>query len=226
MSWIGLATFGFLLGMRHAVEADHVAALASLSTRPTSWVQAARIGAVWGLGHTLTLFIVSTIVLMADTVVPERIAWGLELAVGFMLVGLGLDVLRRLLRDRVHFHAHAHDDGTTHFHAHSHADQDSHGHSHGFPGRALIVGLMHGMAGSAALVLLAITKAPSVAMGLVYVGVFGFGSILGMALLSVAISLPLRHSARSMNRFHNGLQGLIGTATVLIGFSLIFELAR
>lgn len=226
MSWVGLATFGFLLGMRHAVEADHVAALASLSTRPTSWVHAVRIGAVWGLGHTLTLFIVSTIVLLADTVVPERLAWGLELAVGFMLVGLGVDVLRRLLRDKVHFHVHAHDDGTTHFHAHSHADEDSHGHSHRFPARALVVGLMHGMAGSAALVLLAIAKAPSVAMGLVYVGVFGIGSILGMALLSVAISLPLRHTARSMNRFHHSVQGIIGVATVLIGFSLIFDLAR
>ena len=226
MSWVGLATFGFLLGMRHAVEADHLAALASLSTRPTSWVQAVRVGAVWGLGHTVTLFIVSTIVLLADTVVPERIAWGLELAVGVMLVGLGADVLRRLLRERVHFHVHAHDDGTTHFHAHSHAEQDSHRHRHGFPGRALVVGLIHGMAGSAALVLLAIAKAPSVAMGFVYIGVFGIGSILGMALLSVAISLPLRYSAQSMKRFENGLHGIIGVATVLIGFSLIFALAR
>lgn len=226
MSWVGLATFGFLLGMRHAVEADHLAALASLSTRPTSWVQAVRVGAVWGLGHTVTLFIVSTIVLLADTVVPERIAWGLELAVGVMLVGLGADVLRRLLRASVHFHVHAHDDGTTHFHAHSHAEQDSHRHRHGFPGRALVVGLIHGMAGSAALVLLAIAKAPSVAMGFVYIGVFGIGSILGMALLSVAISLPLRYSAQSMKRFENGVHGIIGVATVLIGFSLIFALAR
>ena len=232
MSWVGLATFGFLLGMRHAVEADHVAALASLSTRPTSWVHAVRIGAVWGLGHTLTLFIVGTIVLLADTVVPERIAWGLELAVGVMLVGLGADVLRRLLRDRVHFHVHvhAHDNGTTHFHAHSHAEENGHchEHGHGFPGRALVVGLTHGMAGSAALVLLAIAKAPSVAMGILYIGVFGAGSILGMALLSVAISMPLRYSARliTSKSFHNGLQGIVGVATVLIGFLLISELAR
>ncbi len=230
MSWVGLATFGFLLGMRHALETDHVAALTSLSTRPTSWVQAVRIGAVWGLGHTLTLFIVGTIVLLADTVVPERIAWGLELAVGVMLVGLGADVLRRLLRDRVHFHVHAHDDGTTHFHAHSHAEENGHchEHGHGFPGRALVVGLMHGMAGSAALVLLAIAKAPSVAMGILYIGVFGAGSILGMALLSVAISMPLRYSARliTSKSFHNGLQGIIGVAAVLIGLSFIFELAR
>jgi ABC-type nickel/cobalt efflux system permease component RcnA len=230
MSWVGLATFGFLLGMRHAVEADHVAAVASLSTRPTSWVQAVRVGAVWGLGHTLTLFIVGTIVLLADTVVPEPIAWGLELAVGVMLVGLGADVLRRLLRERVHFHVHAHDNGTTHFHAHSHAEENGHAHGQdpfqGFPRRALVVGLMHGMAGSAALVLLAISNAPSFAMGLVYIAVFGIGSILGMALLSVAITVPLRYSARSITSasFHNGLQGVIGVATVLIGFALILEL--
>ena len=232
MSWVGLATFGFLLGMRHAVEGDHVAAVASLSTRPTSWVQAVRVGAVWGLGHTLTLFIVGTIVLLADTVVPEPIAWGLELAVGVMLVGLGADVLRRLLRDRVHFHVHAHDNGTTHFHAHSHAEEDGHAHGHGqdqclgFPRRALVVGLMHGMAGSAALVLLAISKAPSFATGLLYIAVFGIGSILGMALLSVAIAVPLRYSARLITSasFHNGLQGIVGIATVLIGFALILEL--
>ena len=84
------------------------------------------------------------------------------------------------------------------------------------------------MAGSAALVLLAISKAPSVAIGLLYIGVFGTGSMLGMALLSVAISMPLRYSARSISSrwFHNGLQGIIGVATVLIGFALLFELAR
>ncbi len=234
MSWVGLATFGFLLGMRHAVEADHVAAVASLSTRPTSWVQAVRVGAVWGLGHSLTLLIVGTIVLLADSVVPEPIAWGLELAVGVMLVGLGADVLRRLLRDRVHFHVHAHDNGTTHFHAHSHAEEDGHAHPHdhghhpgqGFPRRALVVGLMHGMAGSAALVLLAISQAPSFAMGLLYIAVFGCGSILGMALLSVAIAVPLRYSAGwiASVSFHQGLQGIIGVATVLVGFALIVEL--
>ncbi len=87
---------------------------------------------------------------------------------------------------------------------------------------------MHGMAGSAALVLLAISKAPTFAMGLVYIAVFGIGSILGMALLSVAIAVPLRYSTRSIASasFHSGLQGIIGVATVLVGFLLISELAR
>lgn len=231
MSWLGLATFGFLLGMRHALEADHVAAVASLSTRSTSLGQAVRLGAVWGLGHTLTLFVVGAIVLVADTVVPERVAKGLELAVGFMLVGLGLDVLRRLVRDRVHFHVHEHAEGVTHFHAHSHAEmsRDSHGHEHGFPGRALAVGFMHGMAGSAALILLAMVKAPTIGAGLLYIAIFGAGSILGMALLSVVISIPLRYSSRSkskaMSWFHQGLQGTIGVATVVIGSVLIFEIS-
>jgi hypothetical protein len=230
MSWLGLASFGFLLGMRHAVEADHLAAVASLSARSTSLGQAIRLGTVWGLGHTLTLFVVGAVVLAADSVVPERLAQGLELAVGFMLVGLGLDVLRRLVRDRVHVHVHEHAEGVTHVHAHSHPEtkEDGHRHGHGFPGRALAVGFMHGMAGSAALILLTTVQAPTVGSGLLYIGIFGAGSIFGMAVLSVVISIPLRYSGRSKSKamawIHQGLQGTIGIATVVIGSVLIIEL--
>lgn len=237
MSWVGLVTFGFLLGVRHAVEADHLAAVASLSTRSTSLTEAVRLGAVWGVGHTLMLFVVGSIVLFWDAVVPERMAWGLELAVGFMLVGLGVDVLRRLVRDRIHFHLHEHTDGTMHFHAHSHAGErhendheleHDHAHPRSFPGRALAVGLMHGMAGSAALVVLALAQAPTVASGILYIAVFGAGSILGMALLSIVISMPLRYSEQAtstaMTSLRAGLQGLIGIVTIAIGSLLIVEL--
>ena len=223
---VGLAVFGFLLGIRHALEADHVAAVASLSARSTSVAKAVRLGAVWGVGHTLTLFVVGTAVLVADTIVPERLARALELAVGLMLVVLGVDVLRRLVRSKVHFHVHEHDDGTTHFHAHSHAGEAGHRHAHtdGFSMRALLVGLMHGMAGSAALVLLTLSNTPSLAAGLVYIAIFGLGSICGMALLSVAIAVPLRYSARTTTWLHQSLQGVIGVITIALGVSLIYEL--
>ena len=100
---------GFLIGLRHAIEADHVAAVASLTTRSRSLSAAANLAAAWGLGHTLMLFAVGTVVICLDSVMPERVAQYLELGVGIMLVWLGYDVLRRLIRERIHFHVHRHD---------------------------------------------------------------------------------------------------------------------
>lgn len=227
--------FGLLLGMRHALEADHVAAVATLMSRAEGSADAFRHGIAWGLGHTITLLLFGSVVLWMDSVVPSELARWLELLVGVMLVGLGLDVLRRLLRDRVHFHAHQHGPRSRHFHAHSHAgetraahDPDRHRHQHaqpaglaGMPMRALFIGLMHGMAGSAALILLTLQSIDSVWLGLAYMALFGVGSMLGMGLLSVVIALPLRRSARGMTWLHNGLQALIGSATVLLGASIV-----
>lgn len=209
MSLSTLALFGFLLGMRHAFEADHVAAVASLSTRESSVAEGLRMGVAWGIGHSAILFIVGAIVLSIDGVVPERLANGLELVVGFMLVFLGLDVWRRLIRRETPLE-------TNHIPSNGSA----------IPLRALVVGLVHGMAGSAALVLLTLDRAPSVPVGLAYIAVFGVGSILGMALLSTAISVPLRVSARSMRRLHDAVQGIVATATILLGAVVIYEMSH
>ena len=147
-----------------------------------------------------------------------------------MLVLLGLDVLRRLLRERIHFHQHQH--GTTaHFHAHSHQSRqahadDPHQHEHldAFPLRALLVGMMHGMAGSAALIILALNSVSSIAQGVLYIALFGVGSIFGMALLATVISLPLRYSNRSFTWAHNGLKAVVGLVTIGIGGMLIYDL--
>lgn len=222
---------GFLIGMRHALEADHLAAVASLATHARSLGRAVRLGAAWGLGHTLTLFLCGAMVLLLDVAVPVRVAQGLELAVGIMLVVLGADVLRRLAAERLHFHAHRHADGKAHFHAHAHApdephDPDRHRHEHPkvLTIRALLVGMVHGMAGSAALLLLTLETMRSVPLGLVYMLLFGAGSMVGMALLSVVIALPLRYSARTLTGLHNGLQALIGLGTVALGLGLIYEI--
>ncbi len=227
---ITLLVLGFLLGMRHALEADHVAAVASLASEGRSFRQAAREGAVWGLGHTLTLFAFGSLVIVMDAAVPERMAQGLEMAVAVMLVLLGADVLRRVVRDRVHFHAHRHGPDKVHFHAHSHQgerhhDPSHHDHEHpsGFPLRALLVGLVHGMAGSAALVLLTLETIASPWLGLVYIALFGFGSIAGMAVLSLAIAVPLRYSARGLTWLHNGLRTTVGVATVALGVVTILN---
>jgi ABC-type nickel/cobalt efflux system permease component RcnA len=220
---------GFLLGMRHALEPDHLAAVATLVVRSRGARQAMIQGAVWGIGHTLTLFMVCSMVLFLDAGIPENIARNLEAAVGAMLVLLGADVLRGLLRERVHFHTHRHNDGTLHFHAHSHANENrphtrnhAHEHSGHFPVRALCVGLMHGLAGSAALIVLALRSPGSPTPGLLYIAVFGFGSIAGMALLSLVISVPLR-SASGFMRLYNSLSVALGATTIAVGCSLIYR---
>ena len=225
---LSILALGFLIGLQHAMEADHLAAVASLATRSRGLLDTARQGAVWGLGHTVALFLFGGAVLIADTLVPERIAAALELAVGVMLILLGVDVLRRLVRDRVHFHAHRHG-VTEHFHAHSHPgsgdhNTDLHRHSHRgkLPLRAFMVGLMHGMAGSAALIVLALQTVASPWQGLLYIAVFGFGSMVGMAVVGAVISLPLRYSPRGLTWAHNGLQALVGLSTIGLGGYIVY----
>ena len=146
-----------------------------------------------------------------------------------MLLGLGLDVLRKIAKERVHFHVHQHANDTPHFHAHAHKDdsdhEDSihqHDHSIGFSYRALFVGFMHGMAGSAALILLTLQQTISPLLGITYIAIFGLGSILGMAALSIVIAIPLRYSSRSLAWLHNGLQGSIGAVTIILGMIVIY----
>lgn len=229
-----LLLLGFLIGMRHAIEADHVAAVASLVTRADSPAKAVQQGVMWGVGHTLMLFGFAGVVLVFGVGIPETLAHLLEFAVGMMLVMLGLDVLWRMRRAKIHFHAHQHADGVRHFHAHSHArdsvkqhDSSQHEHSHRNPlltSRALWVGSMHGMAGSAALMLLTLGTVKTPLMGLLYVVLFGVGSILGMAVLSLAIAVPLSYSATHAGGLHRGLNLVTGVATTLLGFVTMYQI--
>lgn len=227
----GLLAVGFLIGMRHAMETDHLAAVVSLAARSHSMTDTLRLGAAWGLGHTVTLGIFGALVLVLDVVMPESLALLLELMVGVMLIGLGGDVLRRLIRDRIHFHVHRHDDGATHFHAHSHASDvghpvvHEHRHArHDIPLRALLVGMVHGMAGSAALIVLTMHTVHSPLAGLLYIVLFGIGSIAGMAVLSLIIAIPLRYSAVGMTWLHNGFQAVIGVVTFIVGGAIVYQI--
>jgi hypothetical protein len=225
----GILGLGFLLGMQHALEADHVAAVSSIAARRSDVADIVKHGLTWGIGHTLTLFAFAGAALALGQAIPENLARPIEGAVGIMLVGLGVHVLWRLWRDRVHFHRHSHGDGTVHIHAHSHAGETvahpraPHAHGHGFRWRTLLVGLMHGMAGSAALVVLAVSQASSVAVGLGYVALFGIGSMIGMGALSTVIAVPLALSARWLTFANSGLQGAIGVITITIGARTLVE---
>ena len=225
----GILGLGFLLGMQHALEADHIAAVSSIAARRSRVGDIVRHGLTWGLGHTLTLFAFAGAAIMLGRAIPETFARPAETAVGIMLVGLGAHVLWRLWRDRVHFHRHGHGDGTVHIHAHSHAGEKlphagaPHAHAHGFRWRTLLVGLMHGMAGSAALLVLAVSQASSPAAGLGYVALFGVGSMIGMGALSAAIAVPLAVSARWLTWANRGLQVAVGAVTMAIGVTTIVE---
>jgi ABC-type nickel/cobalt efflux system permease component RcnA len=220
---------GLLVGLQHAMEADHLAAVASLTTRSRNLGEAARLGTAWGIGHTVTLLLFGGGVLLIGTSIHAELALWLEAAVAVMLIGLGGDVLRRLWRKRVHFHSHRH--GTkTHFHAHSHEvgtvhTEDPHRHTHRrqMPVRSLLVGMMHGMAGSAALIVFALAAVQSPWQGLLYILLFGIGSIIGMGLLAIVISLPLRWSAKSLTWAHNGLTGVFGLLTIALGGLLLHQ---
>jgi High-affinity nickel-transport protein len=222
---------GFLLGMRHALEADHLAAVATLATTSASLTNTVRQGVAWGAGHTLTLLLFGGFVILLGKEIPQSAAQSLEGIVGGMLILLGGHTLFRLGRDRVHMHRHRHTDGTDHFHAHSHgqdrrlrpADRHEHGHARRLPTRAVIVGMVHGLAGTAALVLLSVQAIQS-AWAIVYIGLFGCGSILGMALLSAVIAMPLRLSARYLDRAHAVFTGVIGLSTALLGVLMIYRI--
>ena len=147
------------------------------------------------------------------------------------LIGLGIDVVWRAARARIHYHLHKHDGRQSHFHAHSHVGdgihkESRHNHEHidKFPIRALFVGLIHGMAGSAALIILTLESVKSFWLGLAYIALFGIGSILGMAVLSTIISIPLNSCSKKLTWLHNSLQILIGVVTLGIGSAVLVRL--
>lgn len=221
--------FGLLFGMQHALEADHLAAVATLVAHEPDKQRVVRQGVYWGLGHTLTLLAFGGAVMVVGLVLSERTVHGLEAAVGVMLVALGLDLLRRLWQERVHFHGHRHAPlGVHHFHAHSHqgeaAPHDRAAHRHGhrpLPLRALLVGMVHGLAGSAALVLLTLQQVGDPWVGLVYIGLFGAGSVAGMAALSWAVSWPMRLTAGRLGGRHRALNLLVAGASIALGLQVV-----
>jgi ABC-type nickel/cobalt efflux system permease component RcnA len=223
----GILTLGFLLGMHHALEADHIAAVSSIAARRSSVREIVKHGLTWGIGHTITLSLFAGAALLLGQMISDRLAERLEFAVGVMLVILGGYVLWQLWRDHVHFHSHVHN-GIAHFHAHSHRgetgphEHSRHGHEHGFRWRTLVVGLIHGMAGSAALLVIAISQVSNPVYGLLYLVLFGVGSMIGMGMLSAVIAVPLAISARSLTWANRTLQVIVGFVTVGIGVSTIY----
>jgi ABC-type nickel/cobalt efflux system permease component RcnA len=221
-----VAGVGFVLGLRHALDPDHVVAVTTLASQKIGLRRTSLVGAFWGLGHALSLGAVGGVILALRLTVPPAAGHALEAVVAVMLVVLGTLALRRALRWRLHAHPHQHD-GTTHvhFHAHHRETPQEHGHPHPFQGglRPFLVGLVHGLAGSAGLALLALTAAPTLAAGLAYLAIFGVGSIAGMLLLSTLLSVPLAYVEGRYATLHRAVQLAAGAVSVAFGLFVLWE---
>jgi high-affinity nickel-transport protein len=252
---VSLLLLGFFLGMRHATDADHVIAIATIVSRQRTLRGSVLIGAAWGIGHTLTILAVGSAIILFGVVIPARVGLAMELAVGVMLVILGLLTLTgmgRVLRDAiapgrpllehalaVHDHAHAHGD-YVHAHAHGHEARD-HGHRVDQTPlarldrrlgtlslyqwlRPLVVGIVHGLAGSAAVALLVLAAVRDPTWAIAYLLLLGVGTVAGMMLITVALAAPFAFSWSRLPRFNWQLRVASGLISLGFGLLLIYEI--
>jgi cytochrome c biogenesis protein CcdA len=221
-----LLLLGLLLGLKHALEADHLSTVATLASRSSSTRQTMGVATAWGLGHAASLVALGTVLVALGAALPEAVARAFELAIGLILIALGIDVLRRLRRSRIHVHVHEHG-GERHLHAHAHEQRsDEHQHSHRSPlwYRSLAIGGVHGLAGSAAVTVLAL-PAGSIGRALLYLLVFGAGTVLGMMALTLAVSWPLKFSAQWNSRAWIALQCLLSVIDLALGTWIVVQSA-
>jgi high-affinity nickel permease len=212
---------GFILGLKHAIEADHVVAVSAIVTEHKSIWKSALVGAMWGIGHTLALLVAGLALLLMRSRIPEHVEHALETAVALTIVVLGVGVLLRLFRGKtIHAHAHEHDGHAhLHLHTHDHGAEHIHAHQHALPwrGKAVFVGVIHGLAGSGALTVLVMQQLPTVITGLVYILVFGVGTIGGMLLMSGLVSVPIAAAAGRYDKLHGLICTLAGLGSVVFG---------
>jgi high-affinity nickel-transport protein len=245
-SGLAILAIGFLLGMRHATDPDHVIAVSTIVSRERSVVRAGLIGILWGLGHTVTILVIGTAIILFGLAIPVRVSLTMEFSVGLMLILLGVLNLAGVMKwmsekfSPAHpsitgEHAHLHQHGSrVHLHWHSHgAAQEHHGgslkpprwlsRSFGQLGwyhawRPLLIGIVHGLAGSAAVALLVLgtIREPKWAVG--YLLIFGLGTIAGMMLITAAIALPFSLAGDRFAWLNKGV--ITGSGLLSLGFGL------
>ncbi|GIW45893.1 MAG: hypothetical protein KatS3mg077_3175 [Candidatus Binatia bacterium] len=227
--WLTVALAGLVLGGKHALDADHLAAVATMASESSNRWRAAAVGALWGLGHTLALALAGVAVLHVGVTIPAWLTWWLELLVAVSLVGLGASALWALWRGRtVHIHVHRHG---SRWHAHLHLHKQPHGveevdHSHHgvLSARPFAFGVLHGLAGSGALFLLVLATQPNAWVAWCYLAAFGLGSTLGMTAFSLLFSAPLRFAALEARRWHTRMRAFAASASLVVGLVLGFSL--
>ena len=249
---LSIVALGFFLGMRHATDPDHVIAVTTIVSRYKKIGHAAMIGVFWGLGHTLTILIVGGGIILFGWVIPARVGLSMEFSVGLMLILLGVLNLTGMLQWITNtFSPTGASPGAAHSHPHSHGDYvHTHPHQHGPEAhphasaqtplswfdrhfgrlglyqvvRPLVVGLVHGLAGSAAVVLLVLTTIRNPKWAIVYLLVFGIGTIAGMMLITGAMVLPFAYADVRFSRLNHGLRIASGLISVAFGLFLVYEI--
>lgn len=225
--WTTLA-LGFVLGLRHALDADHLAAVSTFVTEERNLLRSSLIGVSWGMGHTAALLVFGLGVAAFRLALAPRFSQFLELLVGCMLVLLGGNVLYKLAKGRaLHAHAHAHD-GAAHTHLHMHASEAEHDHQHQhrtlrLGGRPFVVGVVHGLAGTAALMMLVVGAIPSLLLAAGYILIFGVGSIGGMTVMSLLMTVPLALAARRLALVEQLIRLAAGLFSLGFGLFLAWE---
>ena len=215
---LAILSLGFLLGVKHALDADHIVAVTTIVSRNRSLLRAMLVGLNWGIGHTLTLFVVGFGVLVFKLNIPDKLALSMEFVVGAVLIILGIPLVRRLIAGRSHVYEHQHGD-KSHAHVHSHDETHSHWHIR----RPLLIGMVHGLAGSGVLTMLVLGSMSSVSQGLFFVLLFGIGSILGMLLFSGLIGLPFKLTSNISHRLNLWVQGVAGIVSIVLGAYIMWQ---
>lgn len=248
-SGIAILIIGFFLGMRHATDPDHVIAVSTIVSRERSLGRAGLIGAFWGLGHTITIVAVGAAIIAFNVVIPPRVGLTMEFAVGLMLILLGvlnLTGVTKWLSEKfspahphvVGEHAHLHEhDSHVHYHWHAHQPaKEHHGDELSSPRwinkpfgklglfhtlRPLTVGIVHGLAGSAAVALLVLSTIHDPRWGVFYLLIFGLGTIAGMMLITLAMALPFSYAGKRFGWLNRGL--VTGSGLLSLGFGLFIS---
>ncbi len=198
-SALSIAILGFLLGVRHAVDPDHVVAMSTIATRVSSFRRAAGMGALWGIGHTLTILAVGGAIILLKVAISPRMGLAMEFSVALMLILLGFQNVISARRP------------------------DSPAPS---TARPFVVGMVHGMAGSAAIVLLVLATVSDARWALVYLALFGLGTILGMVIVTSSIALPASLAVARMRNGRRWLTLASGVASVVLGVLLASDLTE
>lgn len=236
MNTVSLLILGFILGLKHALDADHLVAVSTIVSERKGFLSSSIVGALWGIGHTTSLLIAGLIVIALHVQIPEKFAALMEFAVAGMLVFLGVRVLWRLLRGgTLHLHLHTHDHHHhSHPHLHPHGHEQDHAHEPSFiqrlalhignGKRSIFIGMVHGMAGSAALMLIVLATIPSASLAFLYIGVFGIGSIGGMLIMSTLVGIPFVLTAQRSDKLNATVRGISGVVSVVFGLYLAWQI--
>ena len=248
ISLLSIIVMGLLLGMRHATDPDHIIAVSTIVSREGNIKRASMIGVTWGIGHTLTIVAVGFVMILFRIALPPRVGLAMELAVGLMLIFLGLNNLRGFFNwaakrfqvgvpdqgDHVPYHRHS-----DYVHAHIHGDQTTHEHHHSVLAtmdrwyhrsgmyqllRPLVIGIVHGLAGSAAIALLVLTTIRSVPWAVAYLVVFGIGTVMGMMLITLTMGSTLAYAGTRIAPVGRHFASVAGLISVVLGLFIAYQI--